>query len=114
MNTEQVNKIMADACGVTEFKYDRVNCDGDGLTLTFTGYKTKSFKVFDVWTIEDARCREIIREKFGIGTQQDSGLGNWFAHYNVYEEGVKIFKYYKTIAEAEIACIIAICEQLEP
>ena len=67
----------------------------------------------DLWTIEDARCREIIRENFGIDTdEENSPLGKWCCTYapeNYNETGCHE-SYGETIAEAEIACIIEICK----
>lgn len=56
------------------------------------------------WTISDPRCREVIREKFGISTIVfDNGQAR--TTWKDYMSDIK-----RTIAEAEIACLTAIYE----
>ena len=54
------------------------------------------------WTIQDPRCREIVREHFKICT--DFSIDGWFSG----RAGTTEQYAGKTIAEAEIACIKAI------
>jgi hypothetical protein len=90
-----INEWFAKKCGVT------IDSVGGGYVFrgVFYGWG---------WTIQDPRCREIIREKFKIDTcEEDSGLGKWCA--SCYINGVyRTEGYGKTIAEAEIACLEAI------
>lgn len=76
-------------------------------------YRRKG-KYFE-WTIEDPRCREIVREHFRIETRDrvDSWLAvqlKWSKHPDYPETVVCPSGQGKTIAEAEIACITAIWE----
>ena len=59
------------------------------------------------WTLQDARCREIAREYFGIDTEYDEQEKSWMA---AAKAKCFVFGHGKTIAEAEIACIRAIME----
>lgn len=67
---------------------------------------------FEVWSIQDPRCREIIRERFKLATIPDGDnfcitikCNPWISYTtNKKETG-------KTIAEAEIACLEAIHQQ---
>jgi hypothetical protein len=63
----------------------------------------------EIWTLSDARCREIVREHFGICTIKitpNSEGDNWFS----YILGRSIFGEGKSTEEAELACIAAIRE----
>jgi len=66
----------------------------------------------DEWNLEDTHCMQVFREKFGVCTQQDIGLNNWFCHYRLCHKDL-IYKYYKTIPEAELACAFAIMNSME-
>ena len=114
-NYSKANEITARECGV-QVKYLK---DEPTFLAIVDGYNSglnDSVGLFsgDEWTISDPRCREIIREKFGIETGY-SNNGNWttwtakdFKNTDVNHscEG-------KTIAEAEIATILAIVEELD-
>ena len=98
MNIEQVNRVMARECGVVRKQY----AGGDWYFI----YKGKEHNY--LWTIEDARCREIIREKFGICTIPDkTDDREWWAG-GEWQNGTG-----KTIKEAEIKCITEIAKGLE-
>ena len=62
----------------------------------------------NAWTLDDARCREIVREHFKITTVylNYGNKGNWRSLQGSID-GIA-----KTIAEAEINCIKAIREAL--
>jgi hypothetical protein len=67
------------------------------------------------WTLNDARCREIVREHFGIETCIVSHRENNKQVFDLYvcytfDGNRKHRGNGKTIAEAEIACIKAILE----
>lgn len=102
MNLTQVNKIMAEACGVEPHIVD------EGRLIDHNAFVINGKIYSYAWTIEDARCREIIREKFKVETLVNYSTKNWFCsdEFNKKGEG-------KTIAEAEKACITAICKQME-
>jgi hypothetical protein len=102
---KDINEWYADKCGVIFTEYEQTVVDGsdEKITLKFAGYRTDSFECKDSWTIQDPRCREIIREKFNIQTQQL--VGEWM----VICAGIPTqITSGKTIAEAEIACLEAI------
>jgi hypothetical protein len=84
-----------------------------GFTVT-DGGGVPQWQVFEgAWlqpfSLQDARCREIVREHFSICTIEtvpNSEGDNWFSYVAIksnYGEG-------KSIEEAEIACIAAIME----
>jgi hypothetical protein len=64
-------------------------------------------QIFPEWTMQDARCREIVREHFDIYTM-GGAVEKWAAV--AYGEGGNTGRNGKTIEEAEIACIKAIME----
>ena len=59
------------------------------------------------WTLDDARCREIVREHFRFDTEI-YGHDMWQCYSDIFDDFVEG----KTIAEAEIACIKAIKEAM--
>mgnify|MGYP000291669257 CR=1 FL=1 len=91
---EKENKLMADRCAIRQSANGW--CIGD------------SFPIWNEskWTIEDPRCREIIREKFKLNTYNvmTEKWKSWVGEFK--GEG-------KTIAEAECECIKAICKGIE-
>jgi len=89
MNIQQANKILADACGVEYSIFDGM-------------YKWQGSE----WTIKDPRCREVVRWKFKLKTQFLVGV--WSCTTN---DRLGDF-IGKTIAEAEIACMIKIAEEV--
>ena len=94
-----IDKFCAEQCGIEisaeplkVYGYEIVNWSDLGLPR--------------FWSIKDPRCREIVREHFGITTQIMSG-SEWVA----LAPGVPTqVEHGKTIAEAEIECITAIWE----
>ena len=62
----------------------------------------------DEWTIQDPRCREIVREHFRI--EMCRVEDSWVAFQYLTDEDASIEGKGETIAEAEIACITAIWE----
>jgi len=82
------NKLMARECGVELL----VHCHSPY-------YKFNDIKYGWEFSIEDPRCREIIREKFNITTQKYFGH-TWDSYSNVLDVKEQTGK---TIAEAEIA-----------
>ena len=102
MDINKCNEIMARECGVSIVPITA--------TTTTKGFylRIDTKVVFHeyYWTIVDARCREIIRDHFGIETMRrlgSTGFHTW--EHNSISRGKG-----KTIAEAEIACIIEICK----
>lgn len=96
-----IHEWAAQQCGVKLItSLDELEC-GDFVT----GEGGKAHWVRDHWTLDDARCREIVREHFSISTLADYKDG-WAAGTH---EGMATGKG-KTIAEAEISCIKAIRE----
>ena len=95
---EEIDKWAAEQCGVgftTNHKKQVV--------AWFTGSIDERVYWEFEWTIQDCRCREIVREHFELNTQFRPALPKarvfcYSAKYDVSEAG-------KTIAEAEIACI---------
>ena len=93
----ELDKWAAEKCGVEVFS---AGINADTLLIDSTKYPQ------DVWTLSDARCREIVRECFNITT----GLSSkrlWRAGVPTTGKGM-ISKIGKSIEAAEIACIQAI------
>ena len=90
-----LDKWAAEQCGV------ELNLVSSKALLWFgntaTGYQ---------WTIQDPRCREIVREHFKIDTREYYQGGWQCAAEDIYPP------IGQTIAEAEIACIKAIKEAM--
>jgi len=96
----ELDKKAAEACGVVFQEY---------MTWGIYDFPNEGDYIeYDCeWTLDDARCREIVREHFLIDTTFASEGVECFTIHN----GVDIEPVYgKTIAEAEIACIKAILE----
>jgi len=101
MNT--VEQWSAEACGVElnpppqdsvmiiSWVYWRLN--GDGYTYP--------------WTLDDARCREIVREHFKIDTTWTTN-NDWYCFVELDKDNYLVEERGKTIEEAEKACIEAI------
>ena len=105
-----IDQWAAEQCGV------RVGMTNDGRLVP---HESKSMYKIAFWTINDARCREIVREHFKITTMYRPA--GWVAMQNKWTKRINIAadqddRYIclsgigKTIAEAEIACIKAIYE----
>ncbi len=69
------------------------------------------------WTIQDPRCREIVRERFKIETYPTHDESAWTSTApKEPNSGSNVYEYEaegKTIPEAEIACITAIYEAMK-
>ena len=107
MNIETANKILAKACGI-EYSVT----DGGVVLYDGDGYGFRDYK----WTISDARVREVVRERFEIETRVNyANFGEVLKKYWK-STGVSVDKRFhgkgRTIAEAELACMIKIAEQL--
>ena len=108
----EIDKWAAEQCGV-EIR---------GCVNPKSCYKTKHYThglpADMVWTIQDPRCREIVRERFCIQTEPVTAwngncyeFAGWRSYYWEDPDVVpEIETKGKTIAEAEIACITAIYE----
>ena len=95
---EKENKLMARECGLVEGTQTYWLFDKHGHN---SGFKVKT------WTIKDARCREIIREKYIIDSI--SGDNNWSCmSVKTGDEGIG-----KDESAAFIACIVEICKGIE-
>ena len=90
---EEIDKWAAEQCGV-EIHSDFTN---DGKIYTRHSGKYRE------WTIQDSRCREIVREHFRIEMYRVED--SWVAFQYLTDEDASIEGKGKTIAEAEIACI---------
>ena len=90
-NEMNIDKWFADSCGIHLFS----NNDESPIELWTTpdGWVC-------IWLISDARCREVIREKFNISTEYDL-LGTWTAS----SAGGEFFGQASTIMDAELACL---------
>lgn len=99
---EKENKVMAKECGV---ELDILQCAPPWFEWKFK-HKIHTSK----WTIEDARCREIIREKFQLTTDiRQDGSRYCYPRLDI-DKAIAWLGNGKTIVEAEIACIIEICK----
>ena len=91
---KDIDKWFAEQCGV----------DLEGFYGWFQMVDGEPAKEGQHWTIQDPRCREVIRDKFRIETIRVFDLQDWYAYIDPFDgQG-------KTIAEAEIACCKAIYE----
>ena len=95
---------------------DRWSADKLGIYITETYWAPEDRRTnyWGEWTLDDARCREIVREHFKINTSFTSN-GRWRSVEMKWrrKEPDNTGSYClsaigKTIAEAEIACIEAI------
>ena len=94
----ELDRWAAETCGVKVIA-GIINID----TLLIKGGKLP----LDIWTLSDARCREIVREWLKIRTAPS--YPNRFSARSFKVETVKPYVHIgKTIADAEIACIQAI------
>ena len=92
-----IDKFFADKCEVEIW-------DSNG------GYKYNGQNRCHEWTIQDPRCREIIRERCQLTTDiRQDGSRYCFPRLNI-DDAIKYIGNGKTLAEAEIACITAIYE----
>ena len=93
-----IDKWFADKCGIHLFS----NNDKSQIELwtTHDGWVC-------IWSIQDPRCREIIREEFSISTYMNhielDGKAWWCQDNTGIETNI-----YKSLFEAEIACMQAI------
>ena len=94
MNYEKANAITARECDVAV--YSSAGCLW--IRQEFDTY------IEEEWTIEDPRCREVIRGHYRIDTDSASGDSYWISGNDIVNAKGK------TIAEAEIQCILKICE----
>ena len=100
MNIQQTNKILANALGI-----ETVEAYASDNPYSFD---YKGITYYYEWTINDARCREFVREHFFIETEYDF-LGTWVCacktnnikHKNEYSAE-------STIKKAEITIMVAI------
>ena len=93
-----LDKWAAEQCGASpEFDMRR--------SIAWFRYKGEACRYR--WTIQDPRCREIVREHFNITTWYDE-VGYWNASQSYFKDSDCIDYSAPTIAEAEIACIHAI------
>ena len=116
MNIQQVNAYMAEKCGIkiSGGKYFVYNY----FKMFRSDYKEGTYanhiQDADIdmeWTIQDPRCREIVREKFSITTKYTPpNEYGWMSYKDDDTDGIKPFSKGGTPAEAEIACITAIAE----
>ena len=97
----EINKWTAEKCGVALYAITPV------IHSNYKEYDYLEKGIEQRWSIERAECREIIREKFLIRTVFNDSDYVWKAYC------LKPFiePNGKTIAEAEIACIVAIWEK---
>jgi hypothetical protein len=88
-----INKWAAEKCGITERN------DGSGHFFDGDHYQ------FYEWTMQDARCRELVREHFKVCSDYFDGCWKAWSRTGdftaTHGEG-------DTISEAEISCIEAI------
>jgi len=97
---KDINKFYAEKCGVTT----RINNIKELCFQTEWGNYT-------VWTIQDPRCREIIRERFKLDTLlgiRSKSLNTWVCERLSDSGNLICGGKGKTIAEAEIACLTEI------
>jgi len=94
-----IDKFCADQCDV--------ELNNEGMVVSWPGFGTTIADV-NLWTIQDPRCREIVREHFRI--EMCRVADSWIAFQYLIEEDASIEGHGKTIAEAECNCIQQIYE----
>ena len=96
-----IDEFFADKCGINIHSSQTEN--GVLLWTMIPPYH----QVVRQWTIQDPRCREIIREEFSISTYMNhielDGKAWWCQDNTGIETNI-----YKSLFEAEIACMQAI------
>ena len=108
---DDINKFFADSCGI-KISHSRYFSYPDFKSFRHE-YKDGTYAKYiqdgniDMeWSIDDPRCREVIREKFKIRTVWNESDNVWKAYtFTPFAEPNG-----RTIAEAEIACLKAIYE----
>ena len=112
-----IDKWCAEQCGVKE---TTTNSDSVLYSETEAWFHNGVWRNNDKWTIEDPRCREIVREHFFIDTltvaepfrTNDGNKWNTYCFKPSATGSYCVSATGKTIAEAEIECINAIYNQL--
>ena len=103
-NIDKANKYCADKCNIR-----LMDNDGD---LMFEHSPSETGTEFDIWTIVNPICREIVREELKIRSEfysREWHCAYWEAENTLaYSTGEG-----KTEPEAFIACILSIVEQEE-
>ena len=94
-----IDEWAAEQCGVEVF--------GNG---SFIIGSEHGHSIWIDWTIQDPRCREIVREHFKIWTYYGSVGTDKMGWVSTSANNDMAGTYGKTIAEAEIECITAIWE----
>lgn len=102
MDIKEVNKIMSKACGV----FTRIN-NVEQLCYRIGEGKQSHF---EEWSVEDDRCRKIIRVRFQLTTETDGVV--WLCN-SFKVEYVGCGEYLKDLDNAEISCITAIAEMIK-
>jgi hypothetical protein len=91
-----INEWFADQCGVKI-----TEAGEDGCFYRKASWSKAGAVIEDEWTLYDARCVQVVREKFGICTVYRSDKKTYACHMsNQHEQG-----FGKTISEAEISCL---------
>ena len=94
----EIDKWFADKCGI--------RCDDAFDTIYYDGINGLG----DEWTIQDPRCREVIREQYQLTTDiRQDGSRYCYPRLNI-DDAIRYMGNGGTIAEAEIACLKAIYE----
>lgn len=103
MQLDKVNKILAEACGIT-----RRRCDSLwGYAWEYNGKVT-----LGEWTIKDPRCREVVRN-WWLSNHKNASVA-FFADNDVEYEWTNKFNESQMICKnSEEACHIAIAESLK-
>ena len=106
-----IDQWCAEQCGV---ELRQIRCGDESIAYM---WKHNGKTGHDEWTIQDPRCREIVREHFRIETLYQHGMYPWIT--SAYDRDDECDELVgegegKTIAEAECACIQAIWEVEKP
>ena len=108
---DKENEIMARECNIQHDYY----CNSDNSTTGYWFVYGHTDKVIGGWTIEDAICREKIREKLEIDTiraSYDKGIAKKY-WYTESSQHPLIEGQGKTIEEAEKECKVKFGEHFE-
>jgi hypothetical protein len=104
MDIDKLNKWTADKLAIYLYKPKEVNEHG------YYFYNKVDMRDCDYeWTMQDARCREIVREHFKVDTTWTTD-NDWYCFVELDKDDYLVEERGKTIADAEIACIKAIME----
>ncbi len=107
-NLDKINTWYAEKVGAEE---STITTYSGFIDCLVEGFMYKDIKYPYRFTIEDARVRELCREKFNVHTIPNFRQKGFYCMYEKSEGRLCAMNVLPTIKEAEIACLTTIYEQ---